>query len=126
MRSSLAHARSPVLLGKERRRGPGLARSSLGRSPAPVASLIRIVMEDSRPLAVNRYRDTRGGSLRFDDVGRTVRLAGWVAAKRDHGGLLFLDLRDAGGVEPGGLVQLVAHPDQDGVRDPHPVCGWRA
>ena len=69
-------------------------------------------MEPSRPLAVNRYRDTRGGSLRIDDVGRTVRLAGWVAAKRDHGGLLFLDLRDAGGVEPGGLVQLVAHPDQ--------------
>ena len=70
-------------------------------------------MNDSRPLAVNRYRDTRGGSLRIEDVGRTVRLAGWVAAKRDHGGLLFLDLRDAGGVEPGGLVQLVAHPDQD-------------
>src|ERR1700759_1877651 len=69
-------------------------------------------MRDSRPLAVNRYRDSRGGALRFDDVGRTVRLAGWVAAKRDHGGLLFLDLRDAGGVEPGGLVQLVLHPDQ--------------
>ena len=69
-------------------------------------------MEDSRPLAVNEYRDTRGGSLRLDDAGRTVRLAGWVAAKRDHGGLLFLDLRDPGGTEPGGLVQLVAHPDQ--------------
>jgi aspartyl-tRNA synthetase len=35
-----------------------------------------------------------------------------VAAKRDHGGLLFVDLRDAGGVEPGGLVQLVAHPER--------------
>jgi aspartyl-tRNA synthetase len=68
-------------------------------------------MEQTRPLAVNRYRDARGGDLRPDDVGREVRLAGWVAAKRDHGGLLFVDLRDAGGTEPGGLVQLVAHPD---------------
>jgi aspartyl-tRNA synthetase len=69
-------------------------------------------MEHSPPLAVNRYRDTRAGSLRAEDVGRSVLLAGWVAAKRDHGGLLFVDLRDAGGVEPSGLVQLVAHPDR--------------
>ncbi len=69
-------------------------------------------MEHSPPLAVNRYRDTRAGWLRAEDVGRAVLLAGWVAAKRDHGGLLFVDLRDAGGVEPSGLVQLVAHPDR--------------
>ena len=71
-------------------------------------------METTRPLAINRYRDTRAGDLRSEDVGRGVRLAGWIAAKRDHGGLLFVDLRDAGGVEPGGIVQLVAHPDEQG------------
>jgi aspartyl-tRNA synthetase len=68
-------------------------------------------MDRTAPLAINRYRGGRGGDLRSPDVGRTVRLAGWVAAKRDHGGLLFVDLRDSGGAEPGGLVQLVAHPE---------------
>jgi aspartyl-tRNA synthetase len=78
----------------------------------PTLSNLRSVMADLRPLTVNRYRDHRGGDLRLADVGTTVRLAGWVAAKRDHGGLLFIDLRDAGGLAPGGTVQLVLHPDQ--------------
>ena len=69
-------------------------------------------MPDSRPLTPNIYRDRRGGTLTLDDVGATVRLAGWIAAKRDHGGLLFLDLRDPGGVEPGDVVQLVINPEQ--------------
>jgi aspartyl-tRNA synthetase len=67
-------------------------------------------MEQTRPLTINRYRDTRASSLGSDDVGRKVLLAGWIAAKRDHGGLLFVDLRDPAGVEPAGLVQLVVHP----------------
>jgi aspartyl-tRNA synthetase len=67
---------------------------------------------DAPPLNVNLYRTRRCGELRAEDVGRVVQLAGWVAAKRDHGGLLFIDLRDPSGVGPGGLVQLVAHPDQ--------------
>ncbi|HET9076156.1 MAG TPA: aspartate--tRNA ligase [Acidimicrobiales bacterium] len=67
-------------------------------------------MSEHRPLNSNIYRDHRGGTLTADDVGSTVRLAGWIAAKRDHGGLLFLDLRDPGGVDPGGVVQLVIDP----------------
>jgi aspartyl-tRNA synthetase len=45
------------------------------------------------------------GSLRAEDDGREVVLAGWVSTVRNHGGILFLDLRDREGV-----VQVVAHP----------------
>ncbi len=68
-------------------------------------------MPDTRPLNANIYRDRRAGTLRREDVDSTVRLAGWIAAKRDHGGLLFLDLRDPGGVEAADVVQLVVNPD---------------
>jgi aspartyl-tRNA synthetase len=47
------------------------------------------------------------GTLRAADAGAEVRLAGWVARRRDHGGVVFLDLRDASGI-----VQVVVHPEQ--------------
>jgi aspartyl-tRNA synthetase len=58
------------------------------------------------PPAPNQYRTKWAGDLRAGDVGQEVRVAGWVHRRRDHGGLVFIDLRDRAG-----LLQLVFHPD---------------
>ncbi len=52
---------------------------------------------------MHAYRTHDCGALRLADAGRTARLSGWVHSKRDHGGLLFIDLRDHRG-----LTQIVA------------------
>jgi aspartyl-tRNA synthetase len=55
---------------------------------------------------MSRWRDLRCGDARPQDAGRKVTLAGWTARRRDHGGLIFIDLRDETGV-----TQLVVNPE---------------
>ena len=55
---------------------------------------------------MNHYRTHKCNELKISDVDKSVNLSGWVNRKRDHGGLLFIDLRDHYG-----LTQLVFDPD---------------
>ena len=57
----------------------------------------------------NRYRDAWCGQVLADRAGSEIRLSGWVNRRRDHGGLVFIDLRDRTG-----LVQLVFDPADSG------------
>ena len=57
--------------------------------------------------AATPYRDATLGELRADEVGREVHLAGWVHRRRDHGHLIFLDLRDRYGI-----TQVVVDADE--------------
>jgi aspartyl-tRNA synthetase len=60
---------------------------------------------------MHRYRSHTCGALRESDIGKVVRLSGWCHRIRDHGGVLFIDLRDHYG-----LAQVVADPDSKAFR----------
>ncbi len=70
-------------------------------------------------MSAELYRTTRPGLLRLGDEGQTVQVAGWVHNRRDHGGIAFLDLRDATG-----LLQVVVDPDA-GVASADVLTGLR-
>src|ERR1700752_1349298 len=57
-------------------------------------------------MSMHRYRTHTCGALRESDIGAEVRLSGWCHRIRDHGGVLFIDLRDHYGI-----TQVVADPD---------------
>src|SRR3569833_2668933 len=73
------------------------------RCPALRLVLLVLLWFVCRPLTqqdavMHAYRTHTCGALRASDAGQVARLSGWVHAKRDHGGLLFIDLRDHYGV----------------------------
>ncbi len=67
---------------------------------------------------MHRYRSHTCAALRKADVGSTVRLSGWVHRVRDHGGILFIDLRDHYGI-----TQIVADPDSPAFKAAEAVRG---
>jgi aspartyl-tRNA synthetase len=71
-------------------------------------------------MATQPLRDSKAGLLRAADIGRTVRLAGWIARRRDHGGVIFIDVRDASGI-----VQVVLNPEH-GPADEDVLHGLRS
>src|SRR4029077_16230757 len=86
-------------------RGGGFLTKPGGHAPSRTpAAEARSAAPKGPPM--HRYRTDTCGALRASDIGNDARIAGWCHRIRDHGGLLFIDLRDHYG-----LTQCVADPD---------------
>src|SRR5260370_12951255 len=94
--------------GEDKRHGPaqgdGERRAGGGRVGGP-----------PRAYRVSGFTAPHCGSMRAADVGRDIELYGWVARRRDHAGLIFIDLRDRWGA-----VQVVFNPAK--AAEAHPVA----
>jgi aspartyl-tRNA synthetase len=82
------------------------APAALTKPPSHALSAFRTEQQKSQRATMHRYRSHTCGALRASDIGQDVRLSGWCHRIRDHGGVLFIDLRDHYG-----LTQVVADPD---------------
>src|SRR5262249_53271989 len=86
------------------------AAGDLAGAPQPaIAAAEQAGAAGTPPLSANAYRDTWCGRALPHRVDSEARVAGWVNRRRDHGGLIFIDLRDRTGI-----VQLVFNPDSSG------------
>src|SRR5207249_11447902 len=86
--------------------GHGVGRAAGRRALGPAARGAAREGPRVKPPRANAYRDTWCGTVDAARAGDEVRVAGWVHRRRDHGGLIFIDLRDRSG-----LLQLVFHPE---------------
>src|SRR4051794_39462218 len=91
------------------RAAPPPGSRAIGRRALDANGRSGVYDRDSAPRkndTMHRYRSHTCGDLRAEDIGQEVRLSGWCHRIRDHGGVLFIDLRDHYGV-----TQCVADPD---------------